>query len=221
MVRSEPTTSPILPTLSPGVTRLRMDGQTRLALQSLVLDHLILTDGSAVWVDAKNLASTTTLYSIAPSRRLLDRIAVARAFTAFQHHSLLSALTSQVTPDTAIVVVPAIEWFYDADDLCTGEGKAMLEDGLEQLSSLAEQYAVPILVTSDQSTALTSCVGSYADTELECTLTAFGPRFSSDAFETLVYECQGGVQTTFEYWRQVLAQRQAMPAQEVSTVGAH
>jgi len=51
-----------------------------------VLDHLLLHDGPAFWVDANGHATTATLAQISPSQRLLDRIHVARGFTAYQHY---------------------------------------------------------------------------------------------------------------------------------------
>jgi len=61
-------------------------------LQSLVLDHLLLHNGPAFWVDANGHATTTTLAQIAPSHRLLNRIHVARGFTAYQHYGAVCDL---------------------------------------------------------------------------------------------------------------------------------
>jgi len=62
-----------------------------------VLDHLLLHAGPAFWVDANGHATTTTLSQIAPSRRrLLDRIHVARGFTAYQHYGAVSDLPTAV-----------------------------------------------------------------------------------------------------------------------------
>jgi hypothetical protein len=71
----------LLPQLDDGITLLDVEGSRVVPiLQSLVLDHLLLHDGPAFWVDANGHATTTTLAQIAPSRRLLDRINVARGF---------------------------------------------------------------------------------------------------------------------------------------------
>jgi len=56
------------------------------------LDHLLLHDGPAFWVDANGHATTTTLAQIAPSQRLLNRIHVTRGFTAYQHYSAVCDL---------------------------------------------------------------------------------------------------------------------------------
>ncbi|WP_284010317.1 MULTISPECIES: hypothetical protein [Haloarcula] len=65
-------------------------------LQSLVLDRLLMREGHVFWADAQGYATTTALARLAPSRRLLDRIHVARAFTAYQHYSIVQDLDRAV-----------------------------------------------------------------------------------------------------------------------------
>lgn len=241
---------PTLPTLDPGVTLLTTDGRSTGALQSLVLDRVLLEDGTALWVDADGHASTASLATVAPSRRTLDRIRVARAFTAFQHYSLLEALEDEfaaVGDAVELVVAPSVEWFYANDDLRTGEGEVMLTRGLESLSALAAAHDVPVLLSrSDRGGSgdggpgdgslddggLGDVVAAHSDAVLECTRTQFGPRFAGEDFETLVYECRGGVQTTLAFWQRVLERRHAAVTdaraetgadgrREVATVGTH
>lgn len=84
--QADPTNeSTLFPTLEEGITLLAINGGRGIPiLQSVVVDHLLLNDGSAFWVDANGHAATTTLARIAPSPRLLNRIHVARGFTAYQ-----------------------------------------------------------------------------------------------------------------------------------------
>jgi len=86
--QTDPTTEEmLLPQLDDGITLLDVEGGRGVPiLQSLVLDHLLLNDGPAFWVDANGHATTATLAQISPSQRLLDRIHVARGFTAYQHY---------------------------------------------------------------------------------------------------------------------------------------
>lgn len=221
----EPADVPKLPQLEPGVTLLTSDGRARGALQSLVLDHVLVNETGAVWIDSKDNAATTSLTKLAPSRRVLDRIRVARAFTAFQHYSLIEDLPAELASETSLVVVPAIEWFYVNDDLCGGEGETMLTHALERLADIAATHNVPVLVSSASQGGLGSCLEDYCDERLECVTTRFGPRFKGDDFETLLFDCEGGVQTTLAFWRRVLERRHSTRISteptEVLHVGSH
>ncbi|WP_264782682.1 hypothetical protein [Haladaptatus sp. T7] len=200
--------SPTLPTLGSGITLLEVDDRTTGALQSLVLDHLLLEDGSAIWVDAQRHGATQPLAQIAPSMRLLDRIRIARAFTPWQHSSLLRDLKSAVTADTTLVILPAFDWFYRSDDLGQGDGKRMLAAGLEFVTELAAETDSPILVTLDSDDSFTAPIRAAVDDVVRCRGTTFGPRFTGNDFETLVYSLENGlVQTTFAFWKQVLTTR--------------
>lgn len=87
----------LLPSLDDGLTLLDVEGGRGVpVLQSLVLDHLLLHDGPAFWIDADGHATTTTFARIAPSQRLLDRIHVARGFTAYQHYGAVRDLSTAV-----------------------------------------------------------------------------------------------------------------------------
>lgn len=95
--RADPTTEDLLlPALGSGVTLLEIDNRGVAILQSLVLDHLLLHDGPVFWVDANGHATPTTLSRIAPGQRLLDRIHVARGFTAYQHYGAVDSLPEAV-----------------------------------------------------------------------------------------------------------------------------
>ena len=193
------------PTLSPGVTLLTMDNRAVGALQSLVLDHLLIGDGTAIWVDARNNAITTTLSKLAPSKRVLERISVARGFTPFQHYGIVEDLPEALASTTELVVAPDIDWFYRKAELQAGEGEQMLEDVLERLHHLADTHEIPVLLSRAQQAGVGEIVAAEAEELLTCELTKFGPRFSGDDFETLVFECADGwMQTTLAYWRRLL-----------------
>jgi SOS-response transcriptional repressor LexA len=51
-----------------------------------------MSDGPAFWVDANGHATTTSMAQLSPSRRLLERIRVARGFTAYQHFGAICNL---------------------------------------------------------------------------------------------------------------------------------
>jgi hypothetical protein len=179
---------------------------------------------------------------LAPSMRVLDRVRVARAFTVWQHYSLLDDLgdvlaatdaTDAVGPGrehASLVVVPEIDWFYRAGDLRRGEGRRMFAEAVARVSELAVESEIPILVTRTADDRLTRPLSDSITETIRCELTRFGPRFSGAEFETLVYPVGNGlVQTTLAYWRRVLVERHPAVAagsapsapREVSALGSN
>jgi hypothetical protein len=234
LTRDAPATDrQLLPSLDAGVTVLDIEGGRGVpVLQALVLDHLLLQDGPAYWVDASGHATTTTLARIAPSQRLLDRVYVARGFTAYQHYAAVCDLpvtqqseqstdpdatrsrtghdgeTSEASP--ALVVAPAVDAQYRADDtLGTRQAETLQTRALARLRRYADDYDVPVIVTRSRADTFTTPVETVADHHIECRQTPMGPRFVGDEFETLLYPVGDGTayQTTFAYWRQLLATR--------------
>ncbi len=218
---------PTLPTLDDGVTVLETNERATGALHSLVLDHLLLEDGTAIWVDAQGHGATQPLSRISPTMRLLERVRIARAFTPWQHQSLLQNLAAEITDATTLVVLPAFDWFYRSDDLTRGDGKRMLAAGVDLIDEIAETFDIPILVTQHRTDSLTTPIRDLATDVVRCEQTDFGPRFSGDEFETLVYPLENGlVQTTFAFWNQVLTTRHPTVAgadspREVSAHGSY
>ncbi|WP_394339050.1 hypothetical protein [Halosimplex salinum] len=236
----------LLPSLGDGITLLDVEGDRGVPiLQSLVLDHLLLHDGPAFWVDANGHA-TTTLAQIAPSQRLLNRIHVARGFTAYQHYGAVCDLPTAVnnsiqtsttdaraagrgepsrdedtSPHTpALIVAPAVDAQYRADDtLGETHAKTLQARTLARLATYADGYDIPVLVTRNERNEFTEPVATVADHHLECEQTRMGPRVVGEGFETLVYPVDDGAyyQTTFAYWRQLLAARATQVGVEPTT----
>jgi len=77
------------------------------------------------------------------------------------------------------------------------------------LATYADGYDIPVLVTRTKRNDFTASGVTAADHHLECEQTRMGPRVVGDGFETLVYPVDDGAyyQTTFAYWRQLLAAR--------------
>ena len=103
--------------------------------------------------------------------RVLDRVEIARGFTAFQHYSLLDDLATQVGSETALVVLPELDWFYRSDDLHRGEGERMLSAGVALVEDLHSRSDVPILVTRTASVGFNQPVRNVADGVIRCDLT--------------------------------------------------
>ncbi|WP_327051996.1 hypothetical protein [Halomicrococcus gelatinilyticus] len=219
--------SPRVPRLDPGVTLLEVDDRATGALHSLVLDHLLVDDGTAVWVDARDEGTTRPLARIAPNLRLLERVAIARAFTPWQHQALLRDLDDAFPAEASLVVAPAFDWCYRSDDLAESEAERLCSAATSLVADVAEREGVPVVLTRTAGTPFAAELLDVVDDVVRCEITAFGPRFAGDDFETLVYpHGDGTVQTTLAYWRQVLATRHPAAATattptEVSAGGAN
>jgi len=237
----------LLPSLDDGITLLDVDGGRGVPiLQSIVLDHLLLHDGPAFWVDANGHATTTTLSRIAPSQRLLDRIHVARGFTAYQHYGAVCDLPTAVnqsirdttidgsprsrqssrgdedaSPHTpSLIVAPAIDAQYRADDtLGEAHAETLQARTLARVATYADGYDTPVLVTRTERDDFAAPVATAADQHLACEHTRMGPRIVGDDFETLVYPVDDGAyyQTTLTYWRQLLDARATQVGIEPTT----
>ncbi|NEU55866.1 hypothetical protein [Halorussus sp. MSC15.2] len=205
---------PELPELASGVRLLDVADEERATgpLHSLVLDHLLTNGGTAVWVDAGGHAVSQSLASLAPSPRTLDRIWVARGFTAHQHYDLVRELPEQVDDDTSLVVCPAFDRFYRETETYADEGEDLLLRALATVAGVAHRHDVPVLVTRSTHDSFSEPLAAAADETIRCEQTKFGPRFVADEFETLVYPTtNGGVQTTLAFWKRVLQARVSAP----------
>ncbi|APX98496.1 hypothetical protein [Natronorubrum daqingense] len=204
---------PDLPSLEPGVTLLESTKPG--PLQTLVVDHVLLERESAWWIDTFGHAQTEPLSEIAPSRRALDRINVARAFTGYQHNTLCKRLLgddsysgNDVDTDVVgLIVAPALDGFY-RDDEMGEQGQPLFMQSLAKLAAAARRYDCPVLVSRTRDDEFTAPIDRLVNQRLECESTQNGPRFTGEEFETLVYPLgDGWVQTTIAFWNHILEKR--------------
>ena len=187
---------PSLPSLGIDTYLLDTDDSITGPLQTLVLDHLLMNDGTAYWVDSAGHARSDRLAGVAPSRRLLDRIQVTRRFTAYQHAPLIDRVTERITSGTALVFAPAIDSMYRDDDSCGVDTTELLRVAVETLTNRCREYDIPLVVTCHRQDALSAPVSGHLDETIRCEKTRFGPRFTGECFETLVYPLEEGVVRT-------------------------
>ena len=200
---------PSLPSLEPGITLVETDDRATGALASLVLDHAMLDDGPVWWVDSNGHAQTGRLARLAPSGRTLARINVARAFTPYQHSSLIQRLIERADGGASLAVCPALDGQYRSGDTPRGAPRRMVASAVERLRDLATTHDLAVLVTCEMADALSGPIVDAADRTLRCERTRFGPRFVGEETETLVYEDATGVQTTLAFWERVLTRRRS------------
>ncbi|CQR50905.1 hypothetical protein BN996_02390 [Haloferax massiliensis] len=206
---------PELPTLDGGCHRLVVEDEPRPVqiLQALVLDHALTTGGDVLWLDAATHANAASLTRLSPSRRLLDRIHVARAFTPYQHAELATTLRSTVAEEDinpSLVVCPGLDALYDTDEVSNSVGKQLLSRALAAIKRVAREVDASLLATHlgrPETNPYAEIVARAVPSTLYCEQTQFGPRFRGTDFETLVYPDATGMQTTLAFWRTVLAHR--------------
>lgn len=200
---------PELPSLEPGISLLDIPSRDLAPLHSLVLDHLLVAGGTALWIDARNHGPSQLLATLAPSPRVLDRIQIARGFTAFQHAALVEHARDHLDADTGLIVAPALDSQYRDDDVRGVEPRTMLLRTVARLARYAREFDVPVLVTRTAEDHLSAPIAASAHRTLGVERTQFGPRFMGEDFETLVYPGPGNrhVQTTLAFWERVLEAR--------------
>jgi len=204
-------TIPELPTLNFGLTLIECEDDPRLPLQTLAVDKLLLEGGDAIWLGTGRYATTDTLVDVAPDRRILERVHVARGFQAYQHTALIRRLDSVVDEDTAVIVVPDVDAHYRADEVQGDDAQEMLVRALAPLARIAREFEIPVLCTRQHDDEFSAPVEAAATTTITAKQTAIGPRFVGEEFETLVYPLENGwVQTTLAFWQRVLEAREPL-----------
>ena len=185
----------------PGLTLLRVPTPRSTVVHRLVCARLGAVDGPAHWIDARNAATTHALYDCAPSPRRLDDLEIARAFTAYQHHSLVRMVTRRASDRTSLLVVTNVASLYHDDDLPAWEREELLAASLSTLRELGQALAVPVLATTTMAPADAAVdPTAYADREVTATRTREGIRLDGDGVEATGYWHRDYWQTTIPYW---------------------
>ncbi|MCU4972664.1 hypothetical protein OB955_07920 [Halobacteria archaeon AArc-m2/3/4] len=194
------------------MSRLALEADTGLtvchvpSVRSTVVHRLVcsqLADGQrGYWIDARNTASTHVLYDCAASPRALEGLQIARAFTAYQHHSLVRRVARVADSETALLVAPNVVDRYRDDDLREYEREELLAATLTILGELGHALDCPVLVTAADEDA-GAAVSEYADHEIECLETREGIRLEGEGVQTDGYWHGSYWQTTIPYWVEV------------------
>ena len=204
------------PDLTPGITLVDVDDDLGvIPVQALLLDRVLAGDGPAFWVDGANGANTTRLPALAPADRVLNRIEVARGFTAHQHTSLLDRLAGRLDAQESpsVVVATGLDRMYRTADIGSELAAQMFIRAIASVARIARVHDVPVIVTRRREDDFSRPLRRAATTHLQCRATRFGPRFEDAGgdVETLVYHtADGWMQTTLAYWREVLEHRARM-----------
>ena len=192
-----------IPDVEPGGLTLLWAPPRSTALHRVALAALADCDGTALWVDARDTASTAVLFDLAP-RSTLRRLRIARSWTAYQHHELVRRLPAAVDARTDLVIAPAICSLYEDDDVPSPEDRTYLASTLAVLDELSRAAGLRVLVGADPGGAFAGLAAEFAGAEIEFEATPLGHRFVADGFETTVYWGDGFWQTTIPYWVELL-----------------
>ena len=132
-----------------------------------------------------------------------------------------TASDNDSSPHTpSLIVALAVDIQYRADDtLGEAHAETLQARTLARLTTYANGYNVPVLVTRSERNAFTEPIETAADHHLRCEQTRMGPRIVGDDFETLLYPVDNGAyyQTMFAYWRQLLETRAVQVGMEPTT----
>jgi hypothetical protein len=203
-----------VPELADGITRLAGGGVLGVALRAIAVGELSREDAHpdapAYWVDVGGAAATRGLYDRGLDPATGPTLRIARAFTAYQHFSLVERLCERLSEATPFVVCSNVARLYDDDDVRRGEARELLGAAMERLAEAVEAHDVPTVLTtgSPGDRRLAAIVDVIADRTTRCRPTRLGLRFSGEDFETETYgSAWGDHQTTFEYWASVAVAR--------------
>lgn len=204
---------PRVPDLEGGITRLAGSDNLGVALRAIAVNELDRNDecasSPAYWVDVGGAAAPRGLYDLGLDPVAAETLQVGRAFTAYQHFSLVERLSGRVSADTPLVVCSNVARLYDDDDLRQGEAGELCGATATRLAEIADEHDVPLVLTTGpcEDRRLAAIVEGILDRTVRCRRTAQGLRFSGEGVETVAYDLPwGGRQTTFEYWRSVASE---------------
>lgn len=197
------TPSTDLPTFDAGLTYLDAPSPRTEALHRLTLATAPTVDGPVYWIDSRSTASTYAVLEAPGGHRLADALRLARAFTAYQHHTLVQQVRHEADP--AVLIVPCVDALYADDDVPDPQARALLADTLDALQALAAD-GTAVAVTAG-TPAFADRVAGRADRTITARETAMGTAFEAEAFRTTVYRGPGFWQTTIPYWVELLGER--------------
>lgn len=166
-------------------------------------------DDDIYWIDARNTASTHALYDCASSRRSLADLQIARAFTAYQHHSLVRQVAREASPETAMILAPNVADLYRDDDIREWERENLFSATLRILRELGRSLDCHVIVTATESETAER-IEAVADQDVTCIHTREGIRFDGDGVSAIGYHHGAYWQTTIPYWVDICGIRESI-----------
>lgn len=187
------------PQLQEGVNLLQKPEKLPV-FQSLVSSELEGRRATAIWIDSKNESSTYALSSFG-SPSIMEKVRIGRAFTPFQHHSLIHQLEEFIRQDTELLVLPNIDFLYLDGQVKEWEAEELFSEVWEKVLEVKQKYGLKVLVSiSGQKSVLSYSVVGGSDNKIKVEPTRQGWKYDSDGFQQYAYRDGQEVQTTMPYW---------------------
>ena len=176
-----------------------VETETALAFPALI-KNLAVNHDKILWIDSSNQAKTHFFES---RPELLEKIYIARAFTALQHHQLCKNIE-----EYDLIVVPEIDKLYEESSLYSNEKDRLFKSMLEELTGKI-LYSI--------STEIGFSAVDRADNTIKVEQTDQGLKFSQKDRKTRIYADNTGVQTTVPLYEEVKEERWEEPIKPIET----
>lgn len=182
---------------SKGVNRIETD--TEMPVFQMILGKEMNDNSEAVWIDSGNEASTYAL-SKACGHEALEKVTIGRAFTAFQHFTLINELEKHINKDTDFIILPNIDQQYVKGS--EKERKDLFQHVTSKISSIkSSRPDITILYSIDCSKTswIEKNMAEVTESTLRLEETAQGLNFNG---KKKFYRYNGGLQTTLSCWNE-------------------
>ncbi|MBY6293934.1 hypothetical protein GLU60_00930 [Nanohaloarchaea archaeon H01] len=166
--------------------------------QALLAENLV-GNSEAVWIDVGNESSTYELSKLG-GEKMLESVRIGRAFTPFQHYSLVNQLGSFLDPETEILVFPNIDRIYLEGQTGEDDSRQLFMEMWNHLTNIVEQEDLKLLVSVSRS-EFGYQVRLDKKNSIKVENTGQGWKFESGGSETFLYRKGRSLQTTLPYWQ--------------------
>lgn len=181
------------PQLQKGINKVEKPGGVPV-FQSILARQLEGRNDSAVWIDTDNESSTYALNSFSPE--LMDKVWIGRAFTPFQHHSLVDQLEDFMREDTEILALPNITMLYTEGQVREWEARELFSETWSKLKEIQQEKNLKILISGN---GFSDLIEPDIDHSIKLEKTEQGLKYSGEN-QQMAYSQGTGTQTTLGYW---------------------
>ncbi len=174
--------------------------------QALLASELDGGKKTAVWIDARNEASTYALrHQGGPG--ILEKVDIGRAFTPLQHHDLIHQLEEFIEDSTEVLVLPNVDFFYTDGQLSDWEAQELFQETWEKIKEIQKKYGLKVLLSLHSPQKLDYNPDLDIENEIEVSSTDEGLKYQSDDFNQYAYRDGRHIQTMIPYWREKSADK--------------